>query len=66
MLGNFLASMLKKSARFMLKSFIKLVTRFLMILIYKINLPYKILGTVLIKDDSPFLAIKIPKKFHLH
>lgn len=58
--------MLKKSAQFMLKSFIKSVMRFLMIPIYKINLPYKILGTVLIKDDSPFLAIKIPKMFHLH
>jgi len=37
-----------------------------MLPICKINLHYKILGTVLIKDDSPFLAIKIPKMFCLN
>lgn len=40
--------------------------RFLLLAIYKINLPYKILGIVLIKDDNPFLAIKTAKRLHLN
>lgn len=57
MLGNFLASTLKKSVEFMLKSFIKLVMRLLMMPIFRINLSYKILEIFLINDDSTFPAI---------
>lgn len=57
MLGNFLAGMLKKSVEFMLKSFIKLVMRLQMMTTFRINMSYKILKIVLIKDDSTFPAI---------
>lgn len=64
-LQDFLTRILKKSVGFVSKSFIRLLMRYPMLLIYKINFHYKNLWTVLIKNNSLFLAIKILKMFWL-